>query len=237
MNMGVDLRFIDHITAHQKIRTMFDALPSHRFGLYIICLAGWIYSWVLCYQKGGHDIQAWGHSSLVSDINSVPLVIMAILSLLQIIPEALPWAWSSAFFTVDTVDSIIRRDVPFFAHGAISLFLNIVTEQSSQHAKLRFLSRGFLTEFSTPFLNRWKRTHTKRDYVLFFVAFTCCRIIWVPWFVWEMKSLLGGDYIFYGSCFFYLIQLVWYSKMIPILLHYKVPDEVKRYKEHGKKGQ
>ena len=214
---------------------MLDALPSHRFGLYIICLAGWIYSWVLCYQRGGHDIQAWGHSSLISDINSVPLVLGAILSLLQVIPEAIPWAWSSAFFTVDTVDSIIRRDVPFFAHGAISLFLNIVTEQSSRHAKLRFLSRGYLTEFSTPFLNRWKRTHTKRDYVLFFVAFTCCRIIWVPWFVWEMKSLLGEDYIYYGSCFFYLIQLVWYSKMIPILLHYKVPDEMKRYKKQGKK--
>ena len=219
---------------------MFDALPSHRFGLYLINLAGWISSWVICFQRGGNNIQAWGHSSLMSDVNSIPLVVMAILSLLQVIPEAIPWAWSSAFFTVDTVDSIIRRDFPFFAHGAISLFLNIVTEQSSQHAKLRFLSRGYLTEFSTPFLNRWKRTHTKRDYVLFFVAFTCCRILWVPWFVWEMKSLLGADYIYYGSLFFYLIQLVWYFKMIPILLHYKVPDEVKRYKKQKgqtKKGQ
>lgn len=219
---------------------MLETISSHRFVLYMICLAGWITSWFIMYRKGGNDIQAWGHSSKISDINSVPLVAMAILSLLQLIPEAIPWAWSSAFFTVDTIDSIVRQDAPFLAHGAISLFLNIVTEKSSQHAQLRFLSRGYLTECSTPFLNRWKRTHTRRDYVLFFVAFTCCRIIWVPWFVWEMKRLLGADFIFYGSVFFYVIQIVWYSKMIPILLHYKVPDEMKRYRgqnHESKKAQ
>lgn len=210
---------------------LLEAVPSHRLGLYIICLAGWVASWGVCYRRGGNNTQAWGHSSAISDINSVPLVVMAILSLLRLIPEAIPWAWSSAFFTVDTIDAIIRRDAPFFAHGAISLFLNIMSEQSSQHARLRLLSRGYLTEFSTPFLNRWKRTHTKRDYVLFFVAFTACRMIWVPLFVWEMKTLLGADYIFVGSCLFYMIQLGFYSKMIPIFFHYRVPDEMKRYQK------
>mmetsp|Transcript_15452 Transcript_15452/g.25766 ORF Transcript_15452/g.25766 Transcript_15452/m.25766 type:complete len:276 (-) Transcript_15452:104-931(-) len=216
---------------------LLETIPSHRFGLYIICLTGWVASWAICYRRGNNNIGAWGRSSAVSNINSVPLVALAILSLLRIIPEAIPWAWSSAFFTVDTIDAIIRRDAPFFAHGAISLFLNITTEQSSQHAHLRFLSRGYLTEFSTPFLNRWKRTHTKRDYVLFFVAFTGCRVIWVPWFAWEMKNLLGADYIFFGSCLFYIIQMVWYSKMIPILLHYKVPDEMKSYKKQEEENK
>jgi len=43
--------------------------------------------------------------------------------------------------------------------------------------------------------------------------------------------LLGADYIFVGSCLFYMIQLGFYFKMLPILFHYRVPDEMKLYQK------
>jgi hypothetical protein len=86
-----------------------------------------------------------------------------------------------------------------------------------------------------PFLNRWKKSKSYVSFVLFFVAFTLCRVVWVPYFVYTTYAVyLHGeiDYLIWPSILFYILQLVWYAKMCTMIVNYKLPKEMKeRLKE------
>ena len=88
-------------------------------------------------------------STSISNLHSIPLCILAFLSLLHLIPESIPLCWSMSFFLVDLFDTIIRRDGMWFAHAVITLALNILTGRNARHRELRSLSKGFFSEGST----------------------------------------------------------------------------------------
>lgn len=103
-----------------------------------------------------------------------------------------------------------------------------------------------------PFLNRWKKTKTKKDFVIFFIVFTVCRIIWVPYFLYQTYAihLKRIDWLLYPSIAFMVLQLAWYAKACKMFVNYKVPDdnvgggrtmskkEIRRaMKEPGKSGK
>jgi hypothetical protein len=72
---------------------------------------------------------------------------------------------------------------------------------------------------------------------MFFIAFTLCRVVWVPYFVYTTYALyLHGeiDYLIWPSILFYILQLAWYAKMCTMIVNYKqqLPKELKeRLKE------
>ncbi len=119
----------------------------------IVLLATFLSIWIYAYYhtvlspKGKPD--GFGESTFISNLHSVPLCILAALSLLQIIPETVPLCWSISFFLLDTFDAIVRLEGMWFVHGVISLALNILTGVSARHRVLRSVSKGFFAEGST----------------------------------------------------------------------------------------
>jgi len=105
------------------------------------------YQTVLSPLTGTPD--GFGTSITISNLHSVPLVLMASLSLLRVLPEIYPLCWSVAFFIVDLLDCIVRREGMWMVHAVISLILNVLTGWNTQHRILRSVSKGFFAEAST----------------------------------------------------------------------------------------
>jgi len=86
-----------------------------------------------------------------------------------------------------------------------------------------------------PFLNHWKNTKSYKSFIIFFISFTLCRIIWVPYFVYSTYVIqLKGDidWLIWPSVLFYILQLVFYIKMCGMVVNYK---EKKKGEEEKKK--
>ena len=111
-----------------------------------IFLVGY-YRTVLSPVTGRPD--GFGNSTFISNLHSIPLCLLACLSLNRIVPESLPVCWSVSFFAVDLMDSVIRREAMWFVHAVISLGLNLLTWRSTPHRVLRSVSKGFFAEAST----------------------------------------------------------------------------------------
>ncbi|KAL7437192.1 hypothetical protein ACHAXH_003088 [Discostella pseudostelligera] len=193
------------------------------------------YYTVLSPKTGKPD--GFGESTFISNLHSVPLCILALLSLKHVIPESIPLCWSISFFIVDLLDAVVRGEIMWIVHAIISLALNVLTGRNAKHRVLRSVSKGFFAEASTPFLNHWKKSKSYLSFIMFFIAFTLCRVVWVPYFVYTTYALyLHGeiDYLIWPSILFYILQLAWYAKMCTMIVNYKqqLPKELKeRLKE------
>mmetsp|Transcript_37614 Transcript_37614/g.78793 ORF Transcript_37614/g.78793 Transcript_37614/m.78793 type:complete len:232 (-) Transcript_37614:175-870(-) len=201
----------------------------------LLLLATFLPLWLTVYYGAVHSPttgtpEGFDSSTFISNLHSVPLCILAFLSLQEVISESVPLWWSVSFFVVDLVDTIVRRDVMFAVHAVISLMLNLLGGASARHRVLRSLSKGFFTEASTPFLNHWKKSKSYTSFLLLFLVFTSCRMIWVPYFLYNTYAIhLKGEYdfVFYPSVLFYILQCLWYGKMCLMVVNYRMPKEVK----------
>jgi hypothetical protein len=117
------------------------------FFVFLGIFLGGYYRTVLSPVTGRPD--GFGNSTFISNLHSVPLCLLACLSLNRIIPESVPVCWSVSFFIVDLMDSVIRRETMWFVHAVISLTLNLLTWRSAPHRALRSVSKGFFAEAST----------------------------------------------------------------------------------------
>jgi hypothetical protein len=129
-----------------------DDTPS--IGIVVLLLASFLsvfligyYQTVLSPLTGSPN--GFGTSLTISNLHSVPLVLMASLSLYEVLPEIYPLCLSVAFFIVDLIDCVVRREGMWTAHAVISLVLNVLTGWNTQHRLLRSVSKGFFAEAST----------------------------------------------------------------------------------------
>jgi len=195
-----------------------------------VSLAIWTYVYhraVLSKHHGGTP-NGFVDSTFISNLHSVPLCALGLLSLTGVVPESVPLCWSISHFVFDLLDTIVRRDAMWFVHAVISLALNILTGSSARHRATRSVSRGFFTEGSTPFLNHWKKSKSYASFVIFFLSFTLFRIVWTPYFLYNIYAVaLDGqiDYLIWPSIMFYLLQLAWYGKMCTMLVDYRDPNK------------
>lgn len=195
-----------------------------------VSLAFWTYVYhraVLSKHHGGTP-NGFVDSAFISNLHCVPLCALALLSLTGVVPESIPLCWSISHFVLDLLDTIVRRDAMWFVHAVISLALNVFTGSSARHRALRSVSRGFFTEGSTPFLNYWKKSKSHASFVIFFLSFTLCRIVWTPYFLYNIYAVaLDGeiDYLIWPSILFYTLQLAWYSKMCMMVVNYRDPEK------------
>jgi hypothetical protein len=105
------------------------------------------YYTVLSPKTGKPD--GFGESTFISNLHSVPLCILALLSLKHVIPESIPLCWSISFFIVDLLDAVVRGEIMWIVHAIISLALNVLTGRNAKHRVLRSVSKGFFAEAST----------------------------------------------------------------------------------------
>jgi len=212
-----------------------ESFSQFYYGLTAVFFTFWSLTWIYFYHTSKGNIHIWGNSAVISNLHSIPVCAFGILSIIGVFPnEYIPLTFSFSFFLVDLADCIIRRDAPFFVHAVISIGLIATATFHPSHPlwQLTSLSKGMLTEASTPFLNRWKATKTKKDFVIFFVMYTLFRIIWVPYFVYEIYDAVGKvDAVCFVSAAYYALQAAWYTRMISMLRNYKDPDKTKSEKD------
>jgi len=183
--------------------------------------------WIILYLRSvRNDPEGYLNSKLIPNLHSYAVCALALLTLLGFFPESYVCGFSISYFLVDLIDCTARRDVPFFIHAVVSIGLIVFTQTSPVHKELMSVSKGFLCELSTPSLHRWRTTKAKSDFVIFLGIFTCCRMIWVPFFLsgtWgRIKDSATWDKVaFYLGWIFYVLQLVWYAKMVNMLMNYK----------------
>ncbi|KAL7525211.1 hypothetical protein ACHAWF_001257 [Thalassiosira exigua] len=208
----------------------YATVTTHDVALLSAFLLLWLAAYYHTVLSPSGKPDGFDSSVFISNLHSVPLCVLAFLSLQHIIPESIPLCWSISFFLVDLLDTVVRRDAMFFVHAVVSLALNICTGSTARHRMLRSVSKGFFTESSTPFLNYWKKSKSYSSFLVFFLVFTLCRMIWIPYFLYTTYAIqLDGeiDFLIWPSILFYIIQLAWYTKMCSMALNYKLPKEVK----------
>ena len=120
----------------------------------VICLATFLAIFLYCYYNavlspttGKPD--GFGESTFISNLHSIPLCLLAFLSLNHVIPESIPLSWSISFFIVDLLDCVKQGEIMWMIHALISLALNVLTGSNARHRALRSVSKGFFAEAST----------------------------------------------------------------------------------------
>ena len=128
----------------------YTSITSLEISLLITFLFVWFaayYHTTLSPKTGKPD--GFGTSTFISNLHSVPLCILAYLSIQQIIPESIPLCYSISFFIIDLLDAVVRKEYIWIIHAVISLVLNVATGWNVKHVKLRSVSKGFFAEAST----------------------------------------------------------------------------------------
>ncbi len=142
--------------------------------------------------------------------------------------ESILLSWYASYFVVDLLDCIYRGDVVFSIHAVLSLALSRINYLPKYYF-LRTGSKGAFTELSSFFLSKWKKSKKKIDFQIFTVVFFFCRLVWVPVFMVGAAKVVDIDgFVIYATVAFYLLQLLFFGKMVVILFNYK---EGKKSKE------
>jgi hypothetical protein len=180
------------------------------------------YCYVVYYKRGG--VHSYDQNAMIHASHAIGVVILSSLSLYfndeTVFRELIPIAFSRGYFLVDLWDCIKRKDWVFTFHAVISLTLNVGTHLSPIHYKLRSASKGYMTEISSPFYRWWTVTKSFHVYVIFYITFLSCRLIWVPIFLKSAFRLAGYDWLSYASVAFYVLNLGFFTRMTNILLNY-----------------
>lgn len=195
-------------------------IPSTFYPFLFFWASIWFGTKIVASKKEDHFDNAY-----VSTLNVSVGMTIAVLSLYfddeEILLESTTISWFAAFFIMDLVDCINRRDIVFTIHAILSLGLCRIN-MTPKYYNLRMASQGSFAELSTPFLWRWKNTKAKTDFHIFGVIFFFCRLVWVPVFITKASRLIKiDDLVLYISGAFYLLQLGFFVKIIQILSNYK----------------
>jgi hypothetical protein len=227
---------------HQIMIKDVPALPSvpvYSQVFFGTMLCGWISVYIYFIQKARKENQPIKnnkfHKALFwHDLHAVTVVVLAALSLYnfydgsgkeELLSEYTPIAFTSAYFVVDLVDCLIRRDVPFTVHASLSLVLAVRCGSNPVHFFNRSASRGMLTELSTFSLHRWQNSKSYFDFLTFCILFTLCRIVWIPYFIYTIYTTYEHmwDSQQTGMMGIFILNLTWWFKMMHILFDFKHP--------------
>jgi TLC domain len=129
--------------------------------------------------------------------------------------------WSLGYFVVDLWDCLLRWDVQYSIHAVACLSLGVANYASPVLRQLRMNSKAAMCELSTPVLHVAKTTRRPAHFALFGLAFTLCRIVWVPIMAIQLHRQGGlpwSDVRILGVAAFYCLNLYWYYKIIRILV-------------------
>ena len=127
----------------------YTPITSLDISLLLAFLSIWLTAYYYTVLSPWGKPDAFGTSTFISNLHSIPLCLLALLSIQQIIPECVPRCYSISFFIVDLLDSIVRCEYMWLLHAVISLVLNVATGWNARHCALRSVSKGFFAEGST----------------------------------------------------------------------------------------
>jgi hypothetical protein len=205
--------------------TLWQAFNSEDSWLpFLIPLMIWTGTLVYCNLPSKTPRPNWGDWLFVHELHNF-IIIIGWISLYfdddSIFNERIGILWSLSYFIVDFLYFMSKFDAPNTLHAALCLMLGFANYRIPLLRTLRMNSRAAQCELSTPFLHVSRETRKPLHFVLFAIAFTLCRMLYIPvalimpnrqrgmeWTHWVMVALVA----FYGlNCF-------WYIKILRILI-------------------
>lgn len=143
--------------------------------------------------------------------------------------ERITILWSLSYFLVDLIDCLYRRDVEYTSHAVFCVILGISNYVSPVQRELRMNSKAVMCELSSPFLHVSKRTRKPLHFALFALVFTLCRMMWVPFMLYQVLQygLEWYDYRVIALVGFYVLNSFWYFKILRIIVNGARGNEVK----------
>mmetsp|Transcript_1655 Transcript_1655/g.2342 ORF Transcript_1655/g.2342 Transcript_1655/m.2342 type:complete len:239 (-) Transcript_1655:1843-2559(-) len=173
--------------------------------------------------------------------NSTGLVLAAISIWMDndtILKERTIIQFSYGYFLVDFIDTVVTRNWTYTFHALIVMIIGSTNWIRPLHRQLRFHSKAYVCEFSSPFLHKAQRTRKPLDFILFAIAFTACRIIWFPTIIYQSYQGMNGfhwtsDFLMPCYFAFYALQLFWWYKIIRILIRGRKEDKDGTSKTEG----
>jgi len=205
--------------------TPFCELPPTMMAFFWGWLAIWSTIYIYCCIK--YDTKKFSSSLAVHDTHAVGMVILCALSLgianEDVFSEMIPILFTLSYFIVDILDCLVRQDFMFMLHAILSIGICITTVSHPIHLQLRSVSQGGLTEFSTYPLHQWQRTKKRKDFLIFALLFTLCRIFWIPYFIYHIYIELDHtvDFQVIAGLGLFFLNFMWWFKIINIVLNYK----------------
>lgn len=195
---------------------------------YLIPLSLFCSALVYCITSHKRPFHKWVE---VHNFHNIGTMILASISLYfsddSIMRERNTILFSLSYFTADIVDCAWRLDYGYSIHAMLALCIGTLFLNTPACVEGRLISKCCFCELSSPFLFHVKKTKEPRDFVIFAIVFTLCRIVWIPFILKSMHDS-GVDWKDLQMLFvmaMYVLNLYWYSKIINILISGKGPKQ------------
>ena len=163
---------------------------------------------------------------IVCDLHAVPCVILSILSIYDIIPDEITWAWSLGYFVVDGVDVFDRGETIMAVHHGLTTLLCIGSILEPQmtfgtHTTPYFL----LVEISGITLSYWEyNRESLLRYMILIVSYFFNRVVWVAYlmyfsFISRPDTTLGYVVVLLARLM-HILMCVWYTTLLKKVKNY-----------------
>jgi hypothetical protein len=176
----------------------------------------WIYyRWVRC-----RDYSRW---YAIHTFHHVTAITLGSMSLYYndnaIFHERIGIFWSMPYFIVDILDCLYVGHMTYILHGAICLGLGLCNYNIPLLMRLRMNSKAVFIESSSILLYQVKQNRNPTLFVVFAMAYTACRIIWIPIMGKQLldEGLTWNHPILLALMAFYGLQVHWWIKILKIL--------------------
>mmetsp|Transcript_14837 Transcript_14837/g.19419 ORF Transcript_14837/g.19419 Transcript_14837/m.19419 type:complete len:232 (+) Transcript_14837:101-796(+) len=147
----------------------------------------------------------------------------------SVLRERTTGLFTCGYFIVDLVENATNLDLPYTLHAIACLIVAPINFTDPIFLKLRMESKATMMELSSPFLHLSQYTRKPLHFVMFFLVFTGCRIIWLPVLMRQLylNGLPLSDPKQMFIVAFYGLNLFWYSKIVRILIQGREPTKSK----------
>jgi len=188
----------------------------------VLSLALWGSAFLYCHVPLSPSAPVFHSWDLMHNVHNGGAILIGALSLYfdddAVFSERLTVFFNLPYFLMGLADNAIRRDVVYTFHDLTILVCGYFSFTVPIAMSLRIPSRMTFMELSSPLLYRAKRTRRIDHSLMFLLAFTVCRVLYVPFVI---KALIEHDVgwteapiILLGVV--YLLQVYWWMRMIQI---------------------
>jgi len=155
-----------------------------------------------------------------SDIHAYIMVTLSLLNIQFNLIHVSKLMGLSSSYMVYELTTFTKNDMVYIIHHLISLLaVTHIWIGNPKHLELKTAEYVYLIESTNPFLNRWDKNPTKRNFFMFMFTFILVRVFYLGYIVRWMNKEFGDVYANIASIF-YIGMLSWANVTIKNNLHY-----------------
>lgn len=157
---------------------------------------------------------------IVCDLHAVPCVVLSLLSIFDIVPDEITWAWSLGYFIIDGIDQYDRGDMTMTVHHALTTILCIGSIFEPQMTFGTHTTPYFLmVELSGLTLSYWDYNRKSLSrYIILIVSYFFNRVVYVAYLIYfssiSRPDTTHGYIVVLLARVMHILMTAWYMKML-----------------------